>query len=126
MNDHGWLAFFAWVVIGAVSALGLVVLGAPMIVLIVALVAVVARVPAMRRSTPGLLTGAGFPLLLIAYAQRDGPGITCHSTSSGGSCTEHLNPVPWLIAGILLVVAGVVCHVWRGAVRRGQEHELSV
>ena len=67
------------------------------------------RRPEIRKSGFGALSGAGLLSLVIAYLHRDGPGTTCTPIPSGGiQCDEHLNPIPWLVLGILLVVAGVV------------------
>jgi hypothetical protein len=71
--------------------------------------ALVARVGDRRHSSVfGFVTGAGLPLLWVAYAQRHGPGTTCWHTASGAGCDQYLNPLPWLIAGITLVLAGLV------------------
>jgi hypothetical protein len=60
------------------------------------------------RSALGLLVGAGQLSLFVAYVQRDGPGATCWHTSSASGCDQHLDPIPWLVAGIVLVVGGVI------------------
>jgi hypothetical protein len=99
--------FWAWVVVGAAGALGLVSLGP--IALVPALVAGVAisRSRTGSRSALGLVVGAGLVSLFVAYVQRDGPGTTCWHTASASGCDQHLNPIPWLVAGIVLVVGGV-------------------
>jgi hypothetical protein len=56
----------------------------------------------------GLLAGAGLLSLFVAYVQRDGPGTTCWHTATASGCDQHLNPIPWLVAGVLLVVGAVV------------------
>ncbi|HYX86533.1 MAG TPA: hypothetical protein VE777_16290 [Gaiellales bacterium] len=58
-------------------------------------------------STSGFITGAGLPLLWVAYANRQGPGTVCWSTATASGCDQYLNPWPWLAAGLLLVVVGV-------------------
>jgi hypothetical protein len=60
------------------------------------------------RSAFGFLTGVGLPLLWVAYVQRQGPGTTCWHTASSAGCNQHLNPVPWIIASITLVLTGVI------------------
>jgi hypothetical protein len=67
-------------------------------------------VPAARRSAWGIVTGGGIALLVVAYIQRDGPGTTCWGTATGGGCEQHLDPRPWLAAGLFLVLAGVASH----------------
>ena len=106
--------FWAWVPVGAlgalgfISAFGVLALGPALIV-----VALLARNRTARRSAFGLVTGAGLALLLIAYLQRDGPGTTCYRTATTAGCDQHLNPLPWLLVGLLLVAGGYV-----GALRR--------
>jgi hypothetical protein len=70
--------------------------------------------PKIRRSAFGLLSGAGFTLLYVAWVQRDGPGTTCWETANASGCDHHLNPLPWLVVGSLFVVAGVAAHAVRG------------
>jgi hypothetical protein len=56
------------------------------------------------------LSGAGVLPLVVAWLNRDGPGDVC-TAWSGGQCvagTEEWSPWPWLAAGVVLVVAGVV------------------
>ena len=49
--------------------------------------------------------------LLVAYLHRQGPGTTCWHTATASGCDQHLNPWPWLVVGIILVVAGIVGQV---------------
>jgi hypothetical protein len=67
-----------------------------------------------RRSALGLLCGGGTLLLYVAWVQRAGPGTTCWHTAAGGGCDQHLNPLPWLIGGVALIVTGFVAHAHRG------------
>jgi hypothetical protein len=70
--------------------------------------------PAIRRSAFGLLTGAGVLLLYVAWVQRAGPGTTCWRTATASGCDEHLNPFPWLLAGIAAFVGGIAAQARRG------------
>jgi hypothetical protein len=103
-----WL--WAWAAVGvlAVSSLSLGVLTAPPALLLGALVAIVGD--RRHRSAFGLLTGAGLPLLLVAYVQHQGAGTTCWHKASSAGCDQYLNPLPWLIVGITLVLTGLVAH----------------
>jgi hypothetical protein len=60
------------------------------------------------RSAFGLFAGAGLLCLIVAYVQRDGPGITCWHTATASGCAQHLNPIPWLVVGIVLVAGAVI------------------
>jgi hypothetical protein len=110
--DCRW--FWAWALVGCTAALGFVSLG----VLVLAPVAVagwlMASRPAIRRSAFGLLSGVGVLLLYVAWLQRAGPGTTCWQTARASGCDQHLNPLPWLVAGIALFVGGIVAHARRG------------
>jgi hypothetical protein len=69
--------------------------------------------PSIRHSAFGVLTGAGIPLLFVAWVQRDGLGTTCWRTATNAGCEQHLNPLPWLAVGMALFVGGVVAHACR-------------
>ncbi len=68
------------------------------------------RRPAARRSVPGLMSGAGLVPLYVAFLNRGGPGEACSRTATSVTCSELVSPWPWLIAGALLVGAGLVAH----------------
>ena len=109
-RSDGWGWFFLWALLGTAAALGAVSLG-PLLLLPVVLAGVFLWTrPVVRRSAFGLLTGAGTLLLYVAWVQRDGPGTTCWHTATASGCDQHLNPLPWLVAGVALVVAGFVAH----------------
>jgi hypothetical protein len=105
--------FWAWAVLGCAAALGFVSLG----VVVLAPVAIVgmsmASRPRIRRSAFGLLSGAGILLLYVAWVQRAGPGTTCWQAGTASGCDQHLNPLPWLLAGTTLFVAGIAAHARR-------------
>lgn len=100
--------FWAW---AGVGALGMLSLDLGPLAFLPALVLgglVATRGDASYGSAFGVLTGAGLPLLFVAYVQRDGPGTTCYRTAVATGCAQHLNPVPWLVVGITLVLAGLL------------------
>ena len=114
-RSSGWGWFFVWALFGSSLALASVSLG-PLLLVPVALLGVFVwrRWPGARRSAFGLITGGGALLLFVAWLQREGPGTTCrHIPPAGIQCDQHLNPLPWLVVGILLVVAAVVAHARR-------------
>jgi hypothetical protein len=75
--------------------------------------ALMASRPTIRRSALGLLSGAGALLLYVAWVQRAGPGTTCWHTATASGCDEHLNPLPWLLAGVAMFGGGIVAHARR-------------
>jgi hypothetical protein len=110
-----WASFFAWPMIGA--ALSLSVLGAMTIGVFVFPFAI-AGLFALRKwggnqkSSVGLISGAGLPVLYVAYLNRQGPGMVCGSYKNGGGyCTQEYSPWPFLIVGAILVALGVVLFI---------------
>jgi hypothetical protein len=87
--------FWAWAFVGAASTLGLLVLGMLAIPPVALMVWAVSR-GQRGSSTFGLLTGIGAALLYVAAVQRGGD--------------QTLDARPWLIAGALFAVAGVLAH----------------
>jgi hypothetical protein len=107
----GW--FWAWALLGSAAALGVLSLGPILLAPAVVLAALMASRPAIRGSAFGLLSGAGALLLYVAWVQRAGPGTTCWSTQTASGCDEHLNPLPWLVLGIVLFIGGIAAHARR-------------
>ena len=107
LRTCGW--FWLWAVVGCAAALTVVSFVGVLLFAPVLLVGgVMASRDAVRRSAFGLLTGAGVLLLYVAWVQRAGPGTTCWRTASASGCDQHLNPLPWAVAGFVLFVAGIV------------------
>ena len=105
--------FLAWVAVGIGFALGVSVLGVFAVPL--ALVATVLLIVFHHadRSALGVLAGVGLLSLYVAYVQRRGPGtVTWHTSTASGS-EQYLDPRPWLVVGIVLVLVGVATFVWR-------------
>ena len=104
-----WAWFAAGLVAGAALALGL--LGALSIGIFVLPLAVALTVFLAIRHPEGLIgaiSGLGLPLLYVAYLNRDGPGTVCTTSAGGTSCADEWAPLPWALAGLVLVAAGVV------------------
>jgi hypothetical protein len=99
-------SFWAWAVLGCALALGAVSLG-PLLFVPAAILAAVLASRTRRGSALGLLTGVGLLLLFVSYVNRQGPGTTCWQHGAASGCGEHLNPLPWLVLGLALVVAGI-------------------
>jgi hypothetical protein len=103
-----YVGFCAWTLIGAVAAVGLVSLGPIALGPALLAGAVLSTSATARRSRFGLLAGAGLVSLFIAYLQRQGPGTTCWHTATAAGCEQHLNPIPWLLIGLLLAATATV------------------
>jgi hypothetical protein len=102
------LSFWAWAVLGAIGAIGLVSLGPIVFGPALILVGALSTSRVARRSAFGLLAGAGLVSLFVAYVQRKGPGTSCWHTATAGGCDQHLNPIPWLVIGLVLVIGAIV------------------
>jgi hypothetical protein len=104
------LWFWAWAAVGALATASLDPGLGPLAAIpaLVLGVLVACGGERSRGSALGLITGAGLPLLLVAYIQRQGPGTTCWHTATAAGCNQHLNPLPWLIVGLVLVLAGLI------------------
>jgi hypothetical protein len=104
-----------WAAVGALGALGLISLGPIALGSALIIGVLIARSPTARTSIFGLVTGVGLPLLVVAYVQRDGPGTTCWHTATAAGCDQHLNPIPWLVLGLVLAVGGLLAQIRRNA-----------
>jgi hypothetical protein len=112
-------AFLMWCAVGAGAGLGVLsILTIGPFVLLVTLTA--CGFLLWRQNfgwaMAGMISGAGLPLLYVAWSNRHGPGDVCSRTATAISCTDEWSPWPFLAAGVLLVVGGVVLFV----VRRGR------
>ena len=106
--------FFAWVVVGVGLALGVSVLGIFAVPLALLATVLLILFHHAGRSAFGILAGMGLLFLYVAYVQRQGPGTVHWHTATASGSEQYLDPRPWLVAGVLLVVAGVAAFVWRG------------
>ena len=61
----------------------------------------------------GLLTGAAVPVVYVAWLNRDGPGEVCTHTATSTSCDNEWSPWPFLVAAVVLVVAGILVFLRR-------------
>lgn len=109
MKSAAW--FVIWAVIGAGGALAL--LTAPTIgIFVLPATVVLGAVLAWRgrrpQAGPGIVAGLGLPLLYVGYLNRGGPGTVCTPLPGGRECMQETSPWPWLAAGLLLVIAGLV------------------
>jgi len=110
---RAWAWFVLWTALGAaatLASLSLQILAAPLVVVVV--LVLVAR-GAVSRAAFGLLAGAGLVALYVAYVQRKGPGVVTWHTATASGAEEYMDPRPWLIAGGILVAAGILAFIWR-------------
>jgi hypothetical protein len=94
----------------ALSILTLGVLAVPLALLVTL---VLIALHHADRSALGILVGMGLLSLCVAYVQRKGPGAVSWHTATASGADEYLDPRPWLLAGILLLAAGVGTFLWR-------------
>jgi len=106
-----WAWFVAWSFIGAGSTiviLGALTIGPLVLPVVIVATALLATRRDSRQGLPGLLSGLSAPLFYVAYVNREGPGTICTVSTTGGGCTEHLNPWPWFVVASILLFAGVL------------------
>ena len=94
--------------VGAAGALSLVSLGPIALGPAVIAGAALWASRTSRSSVFGLLAGAGLLCLFVAYVQRQGPRTTCWHTAVASGCDQHLNPAPWLLIGLVLLIGAIV------------------
>ncbi len=117
------LAWFGcWLLAGAswvVTVLGALSIGVFVLPVAIAVTVLVATRRTSSVGLPGIISGAGLPLLYVAYLNRGGPGNVCTTFASGQSCTQEWSPWPWLAVGVVLVVTGVAAFVTMALPRSG-------
>ena len=102
-------AFLGWCAVGA--ALGLAVLTLLTIGPFVLLVTLMLIGFMLWRvdfgwAMAGMISGAGLPVLVVAWLNRDGPGEVCTRSATELQCQDEWSPWPFLVAGVLLIVVG--------------------
>jgi hypothetical protein len=120
---HAWVWFAVWAAVGVAFAFSFVDgLAYGLFVFPFAVAAAVLLIVRRHsgRSAWGVLGGVGLLSLYVAWVQRKGPGtVTWHTATASGSDT-YMDPRPWLVAGVLLIVVGVAALLWhRRGVTRG-------
>lgn len=114
LSMRRWLWFLAWVAVGAVLPmvfLGAFTIGIFFIPVAAVLTLILIRYRASWVGLPGLISGLGVPLLVVAYLNRSGPGNICYSTPDGGGCTEEWSPWPFLLVALALFIGGIMMFI---------------
>lgn len=109
-SDSGW-AFAGWCVAGAglcFGVLSLLTVGPFVLLVTFALCGVLLWRVEFGWAMAGLLSGAGVPLLYVAWLNREGPGEVCHGNAREISCGDQWSPWPFVVVALALVLAGVV------------------
>jgi cytochrome bd-type quinol oxidase subunit 2 len=110
-NKRSWPWFLAWFVLGAgyaLTLLGALTIGVFILPFVLAGTIAVVRRSGSRAGAAGLISGLALPLIYVAYLNRDGPGTVCTIYAGGQSCTEEMNPWPWLALAAVLVIIGLL------------------
>ena len=112
--------FGCWLVAGAcwvAALLGALSIGVLVLPVAVALTVLLATRRTSSIGLPGIISGAGLPLLHVAYLNRGGPGNVCTSFGTGRSCIQEWSPLPWLGIGAVLMVTGAAMFVFVAFIR---------
>ena len=114
--ERPWWPYLLWVAVGALVGLGVVgILSIGVFALGVALLLAITglMLPASRSSAAvAMVPGLGVMPLLVGLSNLGGPDERCSSTATSMSCSELLNPWPFLIPGLVLTIGGGWC-AWR-------------
>jgi hypothetical protein len=108
------LTFAAWAVVGLTGILGvlsILTIGIFVVAGAALLAGYLARRIRSPQAGPGLLTGAGVMLLIVAYLNRGGPGTVCTTSAGSVSCTQEMSPWPWMATALCLIAVGVALGV---------------
>lgn len=103
--------FAAWALVGVVGAVGVLAAFTPLMFLLlvaVALAVVLVIKGGVTREAYGLATGLGVVLLVVAWLNRGGPGEVCRVVGGSRDCTTEWSPWPWLLLGLVGIVAGAL------------------
>jgi hypothetical protein len=101
-----WAWFAAWAGFGclvSLAATSLFIALAPFL----AAAAIAVAPPAIRRNAFGLLVGAAYIPLLVAWGNRQGPGIVRWRAAMSSGWQTEFDPKPWMVAGVTMIAVGV-------------------
>ena len=110
LRRQWWTAPY-WTVVGVLGGFGVVsalTIGAYVLAVAAALVAVGASVPVLRSgSWPLAIAGSAAGPWYVGWLNRGGPGTVCEAIAGGVQCRDEWSPWPFAVVGIVAVVAGV-------------------
>jgi len=104
-------AFVGWCVVGAALALSILTLltiGPFVLLVTFFLIGLMLWRMEFGWAMAGMISGAGLPLLYVAWLNRHGPGEVCTRTATSVTCTDEWSPWPFVVAGAVLLAGGVV------------------
>lgn len=103
-RSRGIFSVVPWLLVGAVIVIfGLSLPSVGLLVLAMAVFGAV--VLSWGWGLPWLLVGAAMPVLWVAWKNRGGPGERCFETQNVSGCSELLDPLPWLVVGLVILTA---------------------
>ena len=107
-DKRDWMGFGFWVLVGLVCALSVIVLGALALVPLLVIAGASCR-PRAGLVEPPIHLGWDLHRVRVAppvcrAAQSPGPGTICWRTAAAAGCDEYLNPWPWLLGALALIV----------------------
>jgi hypothetical protein len=108
------LRFAAWAAVGfgaLAGVLTVLTIGFFVLLATAGLAALLARRADGRLAAPGLLAGAAVLPFYVGFLNRDGPGMVCTMTRTGGSCVQEMSPWPWVAVGLCLAGASAWLYV---------------
>lgn len=106
-----------WVLVGSLagfSVLSILSIGPYLAALTLIALAVAVRIT-RGRGAVGSLVGVGIPFAWVGLKNWDGPGTVCTSTSSQISCSELLDPAPFLVVAGVSILLGILVQLWLAA-----------
>ena len=122
-RPHLWRWFLVWVLAGALVSVSVAATFTPFILALPVVIAGVVLLAIWHRSRwgfPGVISGLGVPLLVVAYLNRDA-GTHCNYSSSIRVCaTNSFDPLPWLVLGLFLLLGGVAVMATVTTLRAGR------
>jgi hypothetical protein len=104
-------AFLGWCLVGAALALAILTLltiGPFVLLLTLMLIGFLLWRVDFGWAMAGMVSGAGLPVLYVAWLNRDGPGEVCTRTATQVTCSDRWSPWPFVVVGVLLLAGGVV------------------